>query len=155
MHFNIDQLLFLMILGFITGQIHMDLVTACEKEWISYQKSCYYFSTSTATFRGAMSACYLIGAELLELQNAIEKKWFDNQIRLRGHSPQIWLGASDTQQEGQFISVSKAEVLPYNHWLKGQPDNVGGAEDCATYWLAYKAMNDAPCHYTYNYVCKK
>ncbi|XP_062595568.1 C-type lectin 37Db-like [Saccostrea cucullata] len=95
-----------------------------------------------------------MGTELLELQNAKEEKWFDKQARLRGHSPQVWLGASDTQQEGKFISVSKAEGLPYSHWLKGQPDNYGGGENCVTYWVSYRAMNDAPCNYKYTYVCK-
>ncbi|XP_062610412.1 perlucin-like protein [Saccostrea cucullata] len=95
-----------------------------------------------------------MGAKVLELQNKKEEKWFDNQIRLLGHSPQVWLGASDTQQEGKFISVSKAEGLPYSHWLKGQPDNYVGGENCATYWVTYRGTNDAQCDDKYTYVCK-
>ncbi|XP_062587585.1 perlucin-like isoform X2 [Saccostrea cucullata] len=130
-------------------------IATCEKGWVTYQRGCYFFSTTIATFREAMSACYQMGAEMLELQNSMEEKWFDNQVRLRGHSPQVWLGASDTQQEGKFISVSKAEGLPYSHWLKGQPSNLGGEEHCLTYWVSLKGMNDAPCDNKYNYVCKK
>ncbi|XP_062595582.1 lectin-like [Saccostrea cucullata] len=96
-----------------------------------------------------------MGAEMLELQNAMEENWFDNQIPLRGHSSQIWLGASDIQQEGKFISVSKAESLHYSHWVREQPDNQGGREHCMTYWVSPKGMNDAPCDNKYNYVCKK
>ncbi|XP_061165689.1 perlucin-like protein [Saccostrea echinata] len=102
-----------------------------------------------------MSACYLMGAEMMELQNAKEEKWFDLQVRLRGYRDQVWLGASDIQQEGKFISVSNAERLHYSHWLRGQPNNSAGGEDCATYWIPLKGMNDSPCNVTFNYVCKK
>ncbi|XP_061165584.1 CD209 antigen-like protein C [Saccostrea echinata] len=138
--------------------IHKDLNNnskrTCEKEGVNYQGNCYYFSTSIASFKDAMGACHLIDAEMVELQNAKEEKWLDLQFRLRGYQTHVWLGASDVQQEGKFISVSNAEELQYIHWVKGQPDNIRGIEHCATYWIRRKGMNDAPCHNKYNYVCK-
>ncbi|XP_062610421.1 perlucin-like protein [Saccostrea cucullata] len=185
MHFKFEHLLFLIVYSFVVGKIHADSVATCEKGWVSYQRRCYYFSTSTATFKQAMSARYLMGAEMMELQNAMEEKMIKS-ILLRelarfqflsnrsislgyisGNSPglgelesclsdQIWLGASDSQQEGKFISVSKAEELHYSHWIKGQPDNTGTeGENCATYAVSHKGMNDAQCFDKYNYVCTK
>lgn len=136
--------------------IEKDDLRSCEKEWVSYEGDCYYFSTSTASFLDAMGACHLLDAEMILLQNAEEEKWLDLQFRIRGYPVhrQVWLGASDVQHEGRFISVSDAEGLRYSHWVRGQPDNLGGREHCATYWIQNKGMNDAPCNNKYNYVCK-
>ncbi|XP_062595640.1 CD209 antigen-like protein C [Saccostrea cucullata] len=155
MHFKTGQLLVLVILSSIPGQIYMDSTRTCKGGWASFQWSCYYFSTSKVSLKDAMSACYGMGAEMLELQNAIEEKWFDLQFRLRGYQDQVWLGASDIQQEGKFVSVSNAERLHYSHWISGQPNNSGGLEHCATYWIPKRGMNDSPCNLKFNYVCKK
>ncbi|XP_062610422.1 perlucin-like protein [Saccostrea cucullata] len=155
MHFTTGYLHFLVIFSCIAGQIRMDSVKTCYNGWVPYKRSCYFYSTSRVTFKDAMSACYRIGAELLELQNAKEEKWFDLQVRIRGYQDQVWLGASDIQHEGEFVSVSNGERLHYSHWLRGQPNNSGGREHCATYWIPRRGMNDSPCNVKYNYVCKK
>ncbi|XP_061165682.1 C-type lectin domain family 4 member M-like [Saccostrea echinata] len=88
------------------------------------------------------SACHLIGADILELQNALEEKWIDLQSRLRGYKD-VWLGASDIQHEGKYVSVSNAERLQYINWASGQPSGSRN-EHCASYWISNRGMRDSP-----------
>ena len=43
----------------------------------------------------------------------------------------------------------------YVNWIKGQPDNYRGNEDCAMYWKDLTGWNDSPCSSKINFVCTK
>ncbi|XP_061165688.1 CD209 antigen-like protein E [Saccostrea echinata] len=116
--------------------------TPCEKGWVTFHGSCYYFSKSKSTFKDAMTECYNLGAELVEFQNAKEEKWFDLHNRVR-------------ERERQFLYLSNAEGLYYTRCAAGQPDNAGNIEHCLTYAVSVRGMNDAPCGSRLNYACKK
>ena len=47
----------------------------------------------------------------------------------------IWIGANDKTQEGQWSWVTDNSILDYNDWHWGQPDDTDAeVEDCATFW---------------------
>ncbi|XP_061192814.1 perlucin-like protein [Saccostrea echinata] len=134
--------------------VEMDRLT-CGRGWVVYNGSCYYFSTSAAVFKDAMVTCHGLGANMLELQNAEEEIWIDLQCRIRGYRYGVWLGVSDHQYEGKFISISNARSLSYSNWMKGEPNNFRGKEDCTLYWFLHRGWNDTACNGKINYVCKK
>uniref|UniRef100_K1QSB5 Uncharacterized protein n=1 Tax=Magallana gigas TaxID=29159 RepID=K1QSB5_MAGGI len=78
--------------------------------------------------------CYGMSASLLELQTYSEENWLNLQIQLRGNNHGVWLGYSDIQKEGQFVTLSAAKVLQYTNWSKGEPNNVNGIEHCTGYF---------------------
>lgn len=65
-----------------------------------------------------------------------------------------WLGVSDIQREGQFVTLSDARKPRYSNWLKGEPNNVNN-EDCLLYGIGRGGWNDGNCESKVNYVCKK
>lgn len=48
-----------------------------------------------------------------------------------GYTKGVWLGYSDIQKEGRYVSMSNAEELGYNNWHKTEPNNADGIEHCA------------------------
>lgn len=144
-------LLCLIIIGF--GASIEALLNGCEKGWVPFGKSCYKFSTSTATFKDALVICNKYGARLLELKSKWEESWLDLHSRVRGYA-RVWLGVSDLQKEGHFVTLSDARQPSYNNWLKGEPNNHNN-EDCVEYWMSKGGWNDWICTNKGNYVCEK
>ncbi|XP_062618867.1 C-type lectin mannose-binding isoform-like, partial [Saccostrea cucullata] len=100
------------------------------------------------------TACRKAGADVLEFHNPLEEKWIDLQCRLRGYAG-VWIGISDLQQEGHFISVSEARPPRYLKWARGEPTNSGSNEHCAYYYYTWRGLVDVRCSNKYNVVCKK
>lgn len=72
-----------------------------------------------------------------------------------GNHHGVWLGYSDIQKEGQFVTLSAAQNLQYKNWSKGEPNNVRGIEHCTGYFVSTKSWNDCICTGQLHYVCKK
>ena len=92
--------------------------------------------------------------------NQIEWQLFECVINtswliIKGYIFGVWLGFSDVQREGHMVSVSDRRRPGYVNWIKGQPDNYGGNEDCAMYWKDLTGWNDSPCSTKINFVCTK
>ncbi|XP_034318513.2 perlucin-like protein isoform X1 [Magallana gigas] len=138
----------------VEGQIHASLIR-CERGWVQFGKKCYKFSHSTATFKDAMVMCNNNGGRLLELQSREEENWVDLQCRVRGYGFGVWLGLTDLQREGQYVTMSDAHRPRYSNWMRGEPNNGNRNEHCAMYWITKKAWNDTVCTGRINYVCKK
>lgn len=141
----------LIIIGF--GASIEAFLNRCEKGWVPFGRNCYKFSSSTATFKDAMVICNNYGAILLESESKWEESWLDLHSRVRGYT-HVWLGVSDIQREGQFVTLSDARKPRYSNWLKGEPNNVNN-EDCLLYGIGRGGWNDGNCESKVNYVCKK
>ena len=48
-----------------------------------------------------------------------------------------------------FVNTYTGELLGWNYWLEGEPDNWGGEEDCAVYDVTRGGSNDIPCQWYY------
>ena len=69
-----------------------------------------------------------------------------------GYKYGVWLGFSDIQSEGQYVSLTDARSIRYARWIGGEPNNLNGREHCAMYW-ASNGWNDFPCSKKINYAC--
>lgn len=69
---------------------------------------------------------------------------------LMGHPG--WIGLSDRQTEGAFVSVTNENDFP-TPFANGQPDNGSGSEDCAEINSNGK-VNDDQCNGNKRYVCE-
>ena len=72
-----------------------------------------------------------------------------------GYTYGVWLGFSDIQTEGQFVSLTDARSIRYVNWMAGYPNNLNGGEHCAMWWWPHKGWNDSPCSMKINYACTK
>ena len=72
---------------------------------------------------------------------------------------EVWIGANDFQQEGNFTWLDGGNVTDENiGWAAGDPNNVGGIEDCAllNWTLApYNSVVDIRCQHIAYSLCEK
>ena len=64
-----------------------------------------------------------------------------------------WIGGTDSALEGTFIWTSDNSTLGFVNWYQGEPDNVGGYQDCVSicrdgHWV------DEHCGRSNQYICK-
>ena len=74
---------------------------------------------------------------------------------IEGYIFGVWLGFSDVQREGHMVSISDRKRPSYANWMRGEPNDNGGNEDCAMYWKDRTGWNDSPCSSKINSVCTK
>ena len=63
-----------------------------------------------------------------------------------------WIGYTDAATEGAWVWVSGAPV-GYERWAPDEPNDSGGAEDCAQL-VSWGGWNDNACDATYRYFCE-
>ena len=75
----------------------------------------------------------------------------------KGHD--AWIGASDIETEGRFVYLDGVTVTQQNiEWIKGQPDDAGGNEDCVHFNLYDRPdnrANDYNCEKSIYALCEK
>lgn len=69
----------------------------------------------------------------------------------------VWLGLSDIQMEGKFVSLLDVWKFcgNFRNWMKGEFNNSGYNEYCVIYWILRRGWNDDQCINKLNIVCKK
>lgn len=77
-------------------------------------------------------------------------------ILFSGYRYGVWLGFHDMHQEGNYVTLSSgAGKFCYSNWHRGEPNNYGKSEHCATFRSTTRTWNDAHCKEIMNYICKK
>lgn len=116
----------------------------------SFGSSVYFVGSEKLKWFEALQICKSIGAHLPEVTSSREEE-FLNQLGLGD----LWLGASDIDQEGTWIWESSKQLLgagSYSNWWSDQPDNFKDNENCLQLFLG--AWNDYPCNSYNRYVCE-
>jgi hypothetical protein len=72
----------------------------------------------------------------------------------------VWIGATDSAQEGIFTWTQNSEVLNFTTWHEGEPSgtdpNTGIEEDCVVYWNhdGVIGWNDVECGELFDFICE-
>ena len=83
--------------------------------------------------------------------------WLQRTYTQTGSSSGIWLGYSDFDSEGHFMSIedTSSMIPPYIKWAVGEANNYGGNENCALFRPADRYLNDVRCFRRLHYVCRR
>ncbi|MEO1229853.1 MAG: lectin-like protein, partial [Myxococcota bacterium] len=75
--------------------------------------------------------------------------------RVREHTNRVfWMGAHDRTEEGSFLWTD-GSTLSFSAWAQGEPNDSGGAEDCAQgNFRAALTWNDGRCGGNQTFVCE-
>lgn len=105
----------------------------------------------------AYEMCRAQGMQLLTIK---DKEEYDQMITIAAKykpRPSYWLAANDIGHEGTFVWATNGQPVP-NLWATGQPDNMGGNENCLEFTYRWSetvpVWNDIPCHQQYPYFCE-
>ena len=131
-----------------------DHCRVCPNSWSYLQGSCYKFFSGRTSWNAAKSACEALGAKLVVLNSQAENQAVGEKIT-RGQGTYIGL-YRNPRDKSRWLWVDQSR-LTYNHWDSGEPNDVGGSEDCVhmrSNSRRYK-WNDLPCNIAYaGYVCE-
>jgi hypothetical protein len=99
------------------------------------------------TWADARRFCQSFGADLVAIDSAEE-----NANLRDGVGGQFWIGLDDIAAEGHFV-LTDGSAPAYRNFGSGEPNNSGGAEDCAQmrddeFW------NDSACSSLLPFVCE-
>jgi hypothetical protein len=109
---------------------------------------CYNRISDPLTWLEAESACVALGGHLVAIETAPEQDvaW---SVSMGGG----WIGATDEGSEGAWRWTTGESWTP--RWGSTQPDNAGGAENCAALWSAFDgAWADVSCDSRLPAVCE-
>lgn len=114
----------------------------------------FLFCTTRSTWTNAAAACAGWGYHLADLDDAVENAWVWALADATDPNTPWWHGANDVAAEGTFVWDGGASST-YTNWRAGEPNDFGGAEDCAAFAdNGAGAWNDKGCTVTYAYVCE-
>ena len=113
----------------------------CIEGWTKLSTGCYLFKRQPSTFREARDICDKAGGHVVEIDSeeeysALENEWktIDGQNRCKNNGLSWWIGITDIQKEGSWVTDYSKTALKYSAWNEGEPGNHGGGvpgEDCA------------------------
>lgn len=119
------------------------------------QGSCYKFFSKAKSWNAAKSACEALGTKLVVLNSLAENQAVGQTIT-GGQGAFIGL-YRNPKDKSRWLWVDRSRAT-YTRWDGGEPNNVGGSEDCVhmrSKSSGYK-WNDLPCNFVHNvpYVCE-
>ena len=82
---------------------------------------------------------------MAEIISSEEQRSVMNEALLK-KDRHYWIGLTDSSVEGHFIWQYSSKPLSWSNWVSGEPNNLGGDEDCVG--LAFHSnwkWNDFPC----------
>ncbi|XP_077992102.1 uncharacterized protein LOC144446224 [Glandiceps talaboti] len=126
---------------------------SCSSSWVSLGDSCYYFSSSAASYANAQSDCKSMDSDLVIIENNEEWTFISHYMRYRYYSRSYWIGLTDTSTEGTWLWANGHENDLSSNWLSGTPDNSGGSENCARF-DQYNGYDDKSCADSNYYICE-
>ena len=125
---------------------------ACPEGWLSNEGKCYGHPTANKlnwTDAEAFCQSWSSGAHLASIHSAEEDQFVQDNF-----PGNIWLGGSDTTQEGSWV-WSDGTPWDFSNWSSGQPDDNTSGQDCLhgnkwTHW-----WDDSYCEREDLFLCKK
>uniref|UniRef100_A0A8B9RPC8 C-type lectin domain-containing protein n=1 Tax=Accipiter nisus TaxID=211598 RepID=A0A8B9RPC8_9AVES len=127
------------------------ICTRCPAGWQQFDKTCYFFSSTTKPWLGAKEFCANFNSHLAIVNTEQENKFLANHIM---DNRVFWLGLTDMHTEGNWQWVD-GSILSLAFWNSGEPNNVGHeGEDCATIYSSGR-WNDATCSNAETWVCER
>ncbi|XP_072943532.1 macrophage mannose receptor 1-like [Epargyreus clarus] len=125
-----------------------------EYEYLAETKSYYKIHTMPKTWNDAKTHCEREGAKLFYPEHNDEAStvislWEEKQPFIHW----VFIGMTTTNDNVFKNADGKPLNNPYNIWNAGEPNNIGGREECLT-MNDNGELNDENCDKTYPFICK-
>jgi hypothetical protein len=126
---------------------------ACEGTTVKTASKEYCVMKDRRSFDQAESECTRMKGRLAVLDKADEAKAVAAQlVSSWGYGSALWLGCSDSDDEGKWKCDDKP--ASYTGWGPGKPDSETALDDCAQLLADSGQWNDASCAWKLGYVCR-
>ncbi|XP_068927854.1 C-type lectin domain family 4 member K-like [Petaurus breviceps papuanus] len=144
----------LQILGTSLSQQRYILEMASQ-DWKFFGGNFYYFSTMKKSWYSAEQLCTTRDSHLTSVTSAKEQEFL---YKVANGVP-YWIGLTKTGSSGTWHWIDGTLYIERENirfWIKGEPNNVGENELCATLVKSsLMSWNDISCDREFQFICKK
>ncbi|XP_048039427.1 ladderlectin-like [Megalobrama amblycephala] len=122
----------------------------CQTGWTSYGCRCFKFFSSQYTWARAEKFCLNYDGNLASVHSHGEYMFIQNLIKHQ--SSWIWIGGYDAVEEGVWLWSDGSQMM-YTIWSPGNPNNIGGNQNCLEMHSGSTDWNDDKCDNKKPFVC--
>ncbi|XP_017948241.1 hepatic lectin-like [Xenopus tropicalis] len=123
----------------------------CDSDWKGFDGNCYYIVTTKKAWTDARAACKLKNSDLVIINSEREQNFLSSITDMSD----FWIGLKGNTDKNEWRWVDGTiHKLSEGFWLKGEPNNSGGQEDCV-HMRVQKKWNDIVCSNQYKAICEK
>lgn len=139
----------------------------CQKGWVTFQESCYFFETKRkANWHAAWEECVSMDARVIKIESEIENNFITAELqRLDPGLEQYLTAGNDLDAENVWVwadmidgtvAITNVEVIGYTNWARDEPNDYDGNEDCLVIYPELdNNWNDIPCEMLFHFICEK
>ena len=134
-------------------------IPSCSNDWLTYEQSCYYFSTEQTAWHDAATICQNKSATLVQLETEDENDFLLERLTtLHGESwnSAYWTNGNDFDDENQWVwGYPDGQAIGlYRNWELGDP-NGNYTENCIALYgpLGFNWV-DVTCSNLFPYICE-
>ncbi|XP_078660072.1 uncharacterized protein LOC144904802 [Branchiostoma floridae x Branchiostoma belcheri] len=123
-------------------------------DWKLYSGHCYYVSDSNLqSWQESRDYCQANGGDLVSINDMQESRFLIGQT-YGSLSTHLWIGLREYGVDGVY-TWSDGSAYSYLNWLVNEPNNAGGAEQCAEFVPNNGKWNDANCGTSNGFICER
>ncbi|EGD79566.1 TK/RTKC protein kinase [Salpingoeca rosetta] len=128
---------------------------AAATDWVKFDTHEYLLLAGKMTLNDGVTRCAELDGFVALPESDEENSFFLSLVKQHGlnGNGDIYFGATDQVNEGDFRSLVDNQPLVYNAWTGKQPDNFQNNEDCITY--NGNNWNDIRCGPDRRIFCKR
>ncbi|XP_037534437.1 galactose-specific lectin nattectin-like [Nematolebias whitei] len=128
----------------------------CPPTWTLNRSRCYLFKSTEKSWGDAEGYCTDHAGHLASFHDKDEYDFIRTVIvRATGTNTKSWVGGTDAEEEGVW-KWSDGSDFSYTHWGNGEPNNLGGHENCMDINVdGQDHVNDEVCSQENAFVCTK
>uniref|UniRef100_A0A8C1QTQ2 C-type lectin domain-containing protein n=1 Tax=Cyprinus carpio TaxID=7962 RepID=A0A8C1QTQ2_CYPCA len=126
----------------------------CPTGWEKLGPQCFKFFSDLKPWADAEKHCLDLGGNLASIHDQRTNSFLKSFLKKCANAvPRTWIGGHDATKNGVWF-WSDGSQFDYCDWLTGEPNNLGGHENCVE--LAFGAeqrWNDASCDTPLSFIC--
>ncbi|XP_052098835.1 perlucin-like protein [Mytilus californianus] len=128
-----------------------------RRQWIKYNKHCYYIGDDSVRWTDAERKCREIGGYLVKIDDSSENNWIKQQINKSSRRTNFWLGSTDVVN-GDWRWIYDQTQLSYKNFASSRPfptsHSYSNSYNCIGTHYSNGKWYDLPCQNHYLYVCE-
>ncbi|RUS83253.1 hypothetical protein EGW08_008976 [Elysia chlorotica] len=116
----------------------------------------YLASKQASTFNitEVDKTCESYGGYIAEIDDQAENDFVFNFVKTVGPRQKYAVGNNDIDEEGKYVFYHSKKPVVFSKWIKNEPNNDRGNEDCVGIYVQYDGLNDFPCDHVLNFICE-
>ena len=124
-------------------------IVVCPANAKNFGKKCYSFYQQNRNWADAQTQCVRLGGRLATIERFSVNNFLFRNFR-QSKRTNVWFGM---KKISSTWSLPDGKATVYRRWNTGEPNNVGGNEDCVEMW-DNGFWNDAPCTQRRPFICE-